>query len=182
MPDRLTPNGRFEYCIAPVLEHEGGLSEDKRDPGGTTQWGISLRFAKQHNIDIDDDGDTDEIDIKSLTVKQAKELYRRYWWDRYRYFAFNDIDVAAKVLDLSVNMGANGAHKVLQRAINSISQEKIKVDGILGGQTFGAANSADPKALRIALREAAKQRYLSILQNNPNMEWARNGWLRRAAW
>jgi len=35
---------RFQYCVGIILQHEGRLSEDKRDPGQITNWGISLRF------------------------------------------------------------------------------------------------------------------------------------------
>lgn len=180
--DILTPEGRFQSCITAILEHEGGLTKDKRDPGGTTNWGVSLRYLKSMGLDLNSDGVINEQDIIGLHKDGAESIYRKYWWDAYNYSAFNEILVVEKVFDLAVNMGSMAAHKLLQEAINRVKFPDIKVDGILGGITFGAANSINPLLLRQHLRECAKNRYLQILEANPDMEWARNGWLTRAKW
>lgn len=180
--EHLTPESRFQYCIGIILEHEGGLTKDKRDPGGVTQWGISLRYLRAMGLDLDGDGKIDEHDVIGLTQHDAVEIYRKYWWDKYHYNAFNSLGVAAKIFDLSVNMGASAAHKLLQIAINRLTINPIAVDGIIGGKTIGAANGLDGVKLRQELRECAKHKYIQILADHPNMEWARNGWLRRAAW
>lgn len=173
----------FQACISSILEHEGGLSLDKRDPGGVTQWGISLRYLRSIGYDINGDGKIDKEDIIGLPVKGAVGIYRKYWWDKYRYAAFNELVVVEKVFDLAVNMGGMAAHKLLQIAINRLGKSPpIKVDGLLGGITFGAANATDSLALRQELRECAKHRYIEILAANPAMEWARRGWMNRARW
>lgn len=177
-----TIEGRFQACIRSILEHEGGLSMDKRDPGGTTNWGISLRYLKSVGLDLNGDGKINDEDVVGLPKKGAVEIYRKYWWDKYRYAAFNEIVVVEKVFDLAVNMGGMAAHKLLQIAINRLHKQPITVDGILGGQTFGAANSTDGNLLRQQLRECAEHRYIEILTANPAMEWARKGWMNRAAW
>ena len=47
----------FEKAVEKVLEHEGGYVDHKADPGGATNYGISLRFVKQSTgIDLDVDG------------------------------------------------------------------------------------------------------------------------------
>lgn len=173
---------RFQICIRSILEHEGGLTKDKRDPGGTTNWGISLRYLKTMGLDLNGDGVINDEDIIGLPKKGAIQIYRKYWWNSYKYYRFTQLIVVEKVFDLAVNMGGFAAHKLLQIAINRLSEKPISVDGLLGPQTFGAANSLEGSRLRHELRECAKHRYLEILEKNPNMEWARNGWLRRAAW
>ena len=180
----MTHEEMFKVCVYSVLDHEGGLSLDKRDPGGVTQWGISLRYLRSIGYDIDGDGDIDKEDIIGLPIKGAIGIYRKYWWDKFRYAAFNELIVVEKVFDLAVNMGGKAAHKLLQIAINRLAtnRQPITVDGILGGQTFGAANSTEGIQLRQELRECAKHRYIEILAANPAMEWARNGWLNRARW
>lgn len=173
----------FQACITVILEHEGGLSIDKRDRGGVTQWGISLRYLRSIGYDINGDGKIDKEDIIGLPVKGAIGLYRKYWWDKYRYCAFNELEVVEKVFDLAVNMGGMAAHKLLQIAINRLGKSPpIIVDGLLGGQTFAAANSTEGIQLRQELRECAEHRYIEILAANPAMEWARKGWMNRAAW
>lgn len=179
----MTHEETFQSCISSILEHEGGLSIDKRDPGGVTQWGISLRYLRSIGYDINGDGVIDKEDIIGLPVKGAIGIYRKYWWGKYRYAAFNELIVVEKVFDLAVNMGGMAAHKLLQIAVNRLGKSPpIAVDGLLGGQTFGAANSMDGSKLRQELRECAEHRYIEILAANPAMEWARRGWLARAAW
>lgn len=172
----------FNYCIASILQHEGGLSDDKRDPGGITNWGISLRFLRAQNIDIDGDGDSDDDDIRALTEVGSKEIYRKYWWNKYQYNRFMNKDIACKVFDMSVNMGSKSAHIITQQAINSIISPDIKVDGVIGAKTFYAANHINPIILLELLRLGARKRYMDIIEHNPRMEVYKTGWMNRAAW
>lgn len=178
----MTHEDMFQACIDVILEHEGGLSIDKRDPGGVTQWGISLRYLRAIGYDINGDGKINEEDIIGLPVKGAVGIYRHYWWDKYGYELFNDLVVVEKVFDLAVNCGASQSHKFLQRAINKTSEKKLIVDGILGSITFGAANQCDGPTLRQLIREEAEQFYLNLIKNNPDFSVFKNGWLRRAKW
>ena len=173
---------RFEHCFQQIILHEGGLSKDKRDPGGTTNWGISLRYLRSIGFDVDGDGKVDENDIIGLPIKGAKGIYRKYWWKKYRYSEFSQLVVVEKVFDMAVNMGGFWAHKLLQIAINRLNEKPIQVDGILGSQTRAAANNQDGELLREELRKCAEHRYIEIIANNPAMEWAKNGWIRRAKW
>ena len=178
----MTHEETFQICISSILEHEGGLTKDKRDPGGTTNWGISLRYLKNMGLDLNGDGVINDEDVIGLHKDGAVAVYRQYWWDKYKYAAFNELVVVEKVFDLAVNMGGMAAHKLLQIAINRLNQKPIKVDGLLGGITFAAANSTDGGKLREQLRECAEHRYIEILAANPAMEWARKGWMNRARW
>jgi lysozyme family protein len=38
---------QFDACVAFVLANEGGLSENPSDPGGCSNFGISLRFLRE---------------------------------------------------------------------------------------------------------------------------------------
>lgn len=173
---------KFQYCVKIILEHEGGLSNDKRDPGSTTQWGVSLRFLRTIGLDVDKDGDVDAHDIVALTKPGAVDIYRKYWWNKYKYERFKDVEVVSKVFDLAVNMGAVSAHKILQRACNDFLTTKLEVDGLLGARTLIAAHNIQADSLREAMRRCAKDRYIQILSANPAMEWCRQGWMNRADW
>lgn len=177
---------RFQSCLSSILEHEGGLTQDKRDPGGTTNWGISLRYLKSMGLDLNKDGMINDEDVIGLHKDGAEAIYRKYWWDKYHYASFNELLVVEKVFDLAVNMGAMTAHKILQRAVNLVASQmkvpKLIEDGILGPKTFGLANQVNACQLRQTLRDYAEMRYLTILNEHPNMEWARNGWMARGRW
>lgn len=176
------PDIRFQHCVKFILEHEGGLSQDKRDPGGTTQWGISLRYLKSIGHDVNGDGVINDEDIIGLPKEGAIEIYRKYWWEKFNYNAFNELIVVEKVFDMAVNFGGFGAHKLLQIAINRMKDKPIRVDGLLGGITIGAANSLHGRELRQQLRECAEHRYIEIIANNPEMVVFKRGWMNRAAW
>ena len=172
----------FDQCIAVILEHEGGLTQDSRDPGGTTNWGISLRYLKSMGLDLNGDGIINDEDVIGLHKDGAEAIYRKYWWNKYQYATFNELIVVEKVFDLAVNMGGMAAHKLLQISINRLIDKPIAVDGLLGGQTFEAANLQDGAQLREQLRQCATHRYIEILAHNPAMEWCRKGWLNRSQW
>lgn len=173
---------RLNYSLDVIIEHEGGLSTNKRDPGLVTYWGISLRFLIAAGLDLNDDGKIDENDVIGLDKVEAKSIYKEHWWDKHNYAAITDILVVSKIFDLSVNMGAYHAHRLLQIAINRINENPIKVDGIIGPVTRQSANKCNGWLLREELRKCAKHRYIEILANHPEMEWAKKGWLNRAAW
>ncbi len=178
----MTAEEKFQYCVQVILGHEVGLSNDKRDPGGTTNWGVSLRFLRTIGLDINGDGDIDAEDIIGLTKPASIEIYRKYWWNKYKYDRFKSIEIVAKTFDLSVNMGAVSAHKILQRSCNNFIKNKLKIDGILGDKTLFFANSLEPETLRQAMRLCARDRYMQILAANPAMEWCKKGWMNRADW
>lgn len=60
----------FQYGIKFVLDHEGGYVNDPKDLGGETKYGISKRTFP-------------DVDIKNLTLAQAQEIYRTYYWNQY---------------------------------------------------------------------------------------------------
>lgn len=173
---------RFEHAVQIVLEHEGHLSDDKNDPGGITNWGISLRYLKDIHLDIDRDGDIDADDIRKLTLSEAKCIYRKYWWKKFHYNDIKDIDVATKVFDLSVNMGSSESHKILQRSINELSNQKIIIDGQIGPQTISAANKMNGSKLLVSLRSQARQFYINLVDKNSKLRVFLNGWLNRAGY
>lgn len=174
---------RFRAAVEVVLGHEGGFVDHPADPGGATNWGISLRFLRSQGYDVGDvdcDGDIDAEDVRKLTREQAIEFYRKYWWDQYRYERINDQTIAIKVFDLAVNMGSGNAHKVLQRALHTVGMRYVEVDGVIGPQTIGAVNQANPAALLAAIRLEAAAFYRERVASNRKLAPFERGWLNRA--
>lgn len=171
---------RWNYAADILMKQEGGLTNDKVDPGGITNYGISLRYLQSIGLDIDGDGKVDENDIRAITPNQAREIYRTRWWDKHRYNEIHDIDIAAKMLSLGVNMGAGRANRILQSSINRIAQHPIKVDGIVGNHTLNAANSLPILTLLDEIKLNAVHYYVKLVLNNRAFEKYLLGWLRRA--
>ena len=177
----------YQPAFAKIIELEGGLTDHPDDPGGVTKYGISLRWLQTQEEyelgDIDNDGDLDYQDIEELTLKDAKALYKKHWWDKYGYESIQNQAVAVKIFDMSVNMGARQAHKLLQRAINCVlGQRAIKDDGVLGPNTGQAMNLAlqQPHALLAALRAQQEGFYRLLVAKNDKFSAFLQGWLNRA--
>ena len=89
----------FDKALKFVLKWEGGYSNDPRDPGSETKFGISKRSYPK-------------LDISKLTLKQAKEIYYQNYWLKTGCdelpFPFNIV-----VFDTAVNMGRSRAMELL---------------------------------------------------------------------
>lgn len=175
-----SPESRFQLVSSYVLKLEGKLSNHQKDPGGITNYGISLRFLKASGIDIDCDGDIDADDVLAINKEKAREIYRKKWWDAYGYDRIQSIEVAKRVLGFSINMGPKSSGKILQKAINSIGHSKLAVDGIVGIKTIAAANMCDENKLVDAIKKEAICYYKRIVEANPNLKDFLNGWINRA--
>ena len=175
----------FENAIPVLLQHEGGFVNHPSDPGGATNYGISLRFLANHPEigDFDGDGDVDVQDIANMTVEDACNVYRQFWWDKYRYYLINDQTIATKVFDMSVNMGASRAHRILQASLNKTFGLQLDVDGIIGNATLGVVNACQDDVEQALLTTICNEQYgfyERLIQNDPSLAVFRNGWRNRA--
>jgi len=118
---------KFLRVVGEVLENEGGYRNDPDDPGGETNFGISRRSYP-------------DLDIQNLSRDEAIGIYYRDWWDRYGYHLIDNEEIAGELLDLAVNMGAQRAHTLVQISVNQTSEERLKIDGVLGSLTRRAIN------------------------------------------
>lgn len=176
----------FDKAIGVILKHEGGYVNHPNDPGGATNYGISLRFLADYPEigDFDHDGDVDAEDIRVMTIEDASQIYKQAWWDKFKYGLINDQTIATKVFDFSVNMGAKRAHILLQRALNRAFGLKLTEDGIVGPNTRNVINSAvdgsGEQQLLDAYCATAWDFYQGLIANNPKLSVFAKGWKNRA--
>ncbi|MDH5633615.1 MAG: hypothetical protein OEZ10_11545 [Gammaproteobacteria bacterium] len=178
----------FDAAILTVLKHEGGFVDDPADPGGATNYGVSLRWLRTLGDldgdgyldgDLDHDGDVDASDIRAMSQSDAENLYRLQWWNRYEYELINDQEVATKIFDMAVNMGAHQAHKIVQRACHAVHRPTPD-DGKLGPNSLAAINGSYPNELLPAIRSEAAAFYRLLVVTKPRLAKFKNGWLKRA--
>ena len=167
----------FKECIEDVLSHEGGFNDVKHDKGGATNWGISLRFLKGIEEDIDGDGLITYLDIKKMTRSQAIEIYYDNFWKQL-YERFPD-KLAMKVFDVSVNAGSSRAHILLQRALNKIGA-KLTVDGLIGNATLTEIAKYTDQAIVNAYCEVQLEFYKGLVLKDASQAKFLAGWTNRA--
>lgn len=162
----MTSREMFDRAIEVVLEHEGeALSDHPDDYGGPTKFGISQRWNPG-------------IDVRSLTRDQAIEIYWERYWQGRGYERLPG-PVAIKVFDLAVNLGEQTAVLCLQRALLACGV-RVKVDGLLGPATCGAAATVPDPALLAALRSEAAGEYRVRMERDGSQAAFGTGWLNRA--
>ena len=93
----------FDTTFDRLMGNEGGYSNDPRDPGGETNWGISKRSYPNE-------------DIKGMTKERAKIIFRRDFWEPVQGDNLPDA-LAFQVADFAYNSGAQTAIRYLQRAV-----------------------------------------------------------------
>ena len=143
----------FDLAQAFTEPAEGGLTEHPGDPGGLTNFGVSLRFLKDEGIDVDGNGVVNRADIYAMTPEKAKGVFKLAFWDRLQLDRLPP-RTAIAVYDSAVNTGRTQSVKFLQRAAG------VKDDGILGNDTLAAARGMEDTTLAlatIAQREAFHQ-------------------------
>jgi lysozyme family protein len=138
-----------------ILGHEGGYWDDP--VGGPTKWGISQRSYP-------------DLDIQTLTVEDAEQIYRRDFLAPLQVDRFED-GLTYQLLDFAVNSGQQTAIKVLQRTLG------LKPDGVVGPKTLTTiAGKSESDLVMIVI--AARLQFMVRLQN-----WDDNagGWTNRMA-
>ena len=145
----------FDKAFQITVGVEGGYVNDPADPGGETRYGISKRAHP-------------DVDIKSLTLDQAKAIYQRDYWQQASCERMPP-KIAIAVFDAAVHHGPKTAIKLLQRAL------KVADDGEYGRITHGTLQSRDTNdTLELLLAQRAI--YLTTCPAWPTYKL---GWLKR---
>lgn len=153
----------FEAAILKTLKHEGGdtITDDPTDSGGLTRYGISQKAYP-------------ELDISMLTEKQAREIYKRDYWDMVKGDKLEVQEIAAAIFDFAVNAGPARAIKLAQKAIGT------KDDGVIGPLTITGWNRAHV-SLFIAKYALEKIKfYRDLVTRKPSQKKYIMGWLNRS--
>lgn len=170
-----------------IIAREGGYVDDPDDPGGATNFGVTIHTMRRLGMDLTRDGVVDALDVRALTRGQAVTLFIGHYYERPGIARLPE-RLQPSVFDMYVNAGTN-AVKILQRLLREMGLG-IEVDGLIGPQTVAAAEAAAkaaPDHIADAYGIARRNYYLSLADARPSSrKFARNraggkgGWIKRA--
>lgn len=176
-----------EEVAAQIVAREGGYVNDPEDPGGATNYGVTIGTMKSLGLDLNKDRRVDATDVRMLTRAQAQQIFVEHYFRRPR---LSDLPpaVQASVFDMYVNAGTN-AVKILQRLVARMGFSAT-ADGVIGPQIVAAAHdaaAAAPDHFADAYGIARRNYYYSLADQRPaSRKYARSksggkgGWITRA--
>jgi len=170
-----------------IVAREGGFVNDPDDPGGATNFGVTIHTMRRLGLDLTRDGKINTSDVRALSRPQAVDIFIRHYFERPKVIELPET-LHATVFDMYVNAGAN-AVRILQRLLVQMGHA-IGVDGGIGPQTTTAsqaAYAAAPDHLADAYGIARRNYYYALADARPaSRKYARRrdggkgGWIRRA--
>ena len=155
---------KFDACVPYIFRMEGGYSDDPGDPGGATNYGITLATLRAW----DRDPDLTPANVRAMTQRQAREIYRANYWNAMQCGALPP-GLDLEVFDFGVNAGPSRAIKTLQSLVG------VTEDGFMGPVTLAAVRTREPFELIERYTEARLEFYKSLRSES---EFLR-GWERR---
>lgn len=115
----------FTEALQHVLKHEGGYIDHPSDPGGETNYGITVAVARENGY---------LGDMRTIPMSVVESIYKRKYWDKVRADEMPE-SVRFALFDYAVNSGPGAAIRALQRVLD------VADDGVLGPMTIAAAQS-----------------------------------------
>ena len=171
------PNSEvLSLAFAFTMGEEGRekYTDDPRDPGGPTKYGVCLNHNRNVIPDKDGNGLIDARDVQALTEADARRIYETVYWTPNKCDRL-PAPLALMYADMVFNPGPGAAPKLLQHALNAVCGETLSVDGKVGPATLAAADRADLSALLPELA-ARRQCYYAALSG---WLYYSLGWTRR---
>lgn len=170
-----------------IVAREGGYVNDPDDPGGATNYGVTIHTMRRLGLDLNGDGRVDASDVRVLTRDQAEAIFLEHYFARPKIDALPQV-LQASVFDMYVNAGTH-AVKILQRLFNEM-RITVSVDGAIGPQTIAAAEraaAAAPDHIADAYGIARRNYYYALADRRAaSRKYARRrdggkgGWIKRA--
>lgn len=166
-----------------ILQHEGGFVNDPDDKGGFTYRGITRKnFPNWEGWQIVDTN----LPLKNGQIIKNEELeqyVREFYYDNfYHLMKIDEIDnmlISGHLLCHGVNAGIKNSVKILQKSINTICNDNISVDGIIGKITLNYANSNVQEEIANEMIVKRKEYYTNLAKRNPSQQKFLKGWINR---
>jgi len=173
---------KIEPALVHVFNMEGGFVNHSDDPGGATNYGVTQKTFDQYNRV---EG-RDTYKVSRLTKFEAREIYKKMYWDQCNLDHVDAQNLATMVFDQAVNCGPQVSALRLQWSLNNtVRGAQLATDGVLGKKTIAIINQQN-NTYNIK-KEFLKQTYLYYAKivkrggkwNNGFVSFI-HGWTKRA--
>lgn len=144
--------GNFDACHDVTAKFEGGYVNHPADPGGATNWGITIGVLRQER------GSATVADVKALTYAEAKRIFKTRFWN----------PVGAETMPRGVDLACYdwGVNSGVSRGKRAYAD---------------TANIADIAARVKAICAARRNFFAAIIARNGKLAAFRKGWANRLA-
>jgi len=170
-----------------ILAREGGFVNDPSDPGGATNFGVTIHTMRRLGLDLDGDGDVTEADVRVLTRDQARRIFIDHYFTAPR-IGWLPEPLHPSVFDMNVNAG-RWSVRLLQRLCTRMGFATDD-DGQIGPVTrarAAAAFAAAPGHLVDAYGIQRRNYYYKLADRRPGSrkfarrrDGGKGGWITRA--
>lgn len=123
----------FDVIIEKTFELEGGWVNSNSDPGGATMYGISSRFHPEY---------AQKIKNKTLTLKEAKAIYKSEYWDTIYKVDAIPLVLAWIIFDARVH-GSKESIIDMQNWMKVNTNPQITADGVFGKNSWSGIPAND---------------------------------------
>lgn len=153
----------YDRAMQQVFSDEGGYTNDPHDPGGPTNWGITLEDARHYWK-----SDATTEDVKTMPKSVAEDIYNKHYALPIHY---DDLPAGVDyaVFDYGINSGISRSVRTLQETVG------VVVDGVLGPNTLAAVNARDRGATIDAIYNARE----AFLKSLSTFSHFGHGWMDR---
>src|SRR5262249_17216813 len=133
----------FDDSISRLLTHEGGYTNDPKDPGGPTNYGITIYDARAYAKEFGWIADRKVMaqDVKAMQLWFAQKVWKAKYWDAMRCDEL-PAGVDDCVFDYGGNSGIGRSGRVLRRVVGMDSSTSV-----INAAVIDAANRRPAKAI-----------------------------------
>ena len=148
---------QFNRALAHVLEMEGGWTDDPYDPGGPTNFGVTLAtYARDRGVELTAANMAAlREELRSIPAATVRRIYRERYWLQASCSQLT-APLAFFHFDAAVNQGVTGAARLLQEAVGA------EIDGEIGPETLGNAATRPIAETLAHYAEARRRHYRSL--------------------
>ena len=104
-----------------IVAREGGFVNDPDDPGGATNYGVTIGTMRRLGLDLTGDGIVGLADVHALSREQAVDIFITHYFQRPRIAEMPQA-LQPSLFDMYVNAGGN-AVKILQQLLRDMGYD-----------------------------------------------------------